>query len=397
MVIRQLLSVWFGESYANAWLEIMVGSPFICKDKSVTYAVGTPMGAYTSFNAFAVAHHFFVFLACKRAKKNWKRCPYMLLGDDIVIANDIVAKEYMKILEEWGVGVSLQKTHKSLNGFEFAKQTRLHRENVSQFPFSALFDRRSETFTTAGIIANEVWVKDWKVDLDSSLKSYFIEVLRWPRPRFRAFAPTLYLSIDILGFLKGQRSLGKGILRYVSSKTGTVYKMESWDLDLYSKVLLLHLLHRTFLNTKEIVISAKNKKPLGLLAEQMVILISLLEDDGALLWPHIEAVPFLQIYGRAEETWLNLRTDLSVYQIGESEKKFRNMFQKIDIPGSDNDFHTRHRDIVMIKAATAAKQLGEMIFSYAHVEDSRIDLDITVPWKSHIYKDVSDNLNFPEV
>lgn len=80
----------------------------------------------------------------------------MLLGDDIVIAHDKVAKEYISLLNEWGVNVSLQKTHTSKYGFEFAKQTRLHRTNVSQFPLSALYDRRSETFTSSGIIANEI-------------------------------------------------------------------------------------------------------------------------------------------------------------------------------------------------------------------------------------------------
>lgn len=136
----------------------MVGTPFDYNngERKLSYAVGNPMGAYSSFNSFAVCHHFFVFLACKQAQVSWKRCPYMLLGDDIVIANDKVAKEYISLLNEWGVDVSLQKTHTSKYGFEFAKQTRLHRTNVSQFPLSALYDRRSETFTSSGIIANEI-------------------------------------------------------------------------------------------------------------------------------------------------------------------------------------------------------------------------------------------------
>jgi hypothetical protein len=322
----------------------------------------------------------------------------MLLGDDIVIANDEVAKEYLKILDEWGVNVSLQKTHKSRYAFEFAKQTRLHKENVSQFPFSALFDRRSETFTTTGIIANEFWNKNWNVDMMSSIKSYFLDVLKWPRPKFRAIAPTLELSIDILGFLKGRRSLGDGILRYVSSKFNLEFQMDSWDLELYSKFLLLHLIHKTFLDSRNRVISKENKKPLGLLAEHMVMLItSLDEDEMGIAFSNIEAVPFLQIYGRAEETWLNLQTDLSIYQLGESVKVFRKMFKKINIPGSDDDFHTRHRDIVMMQAARAAKQFEEMILSIPRVKDDRIDLDITVPWGSYIKVDRSSEYIIPKV
>lgn len=113
----------------------------------------------------------------------------------------------------------------------------------------------------------------------------------------------------------------------------------------------------------------------------MVTLITSLhsEEDSALAFSNIEAVPFVQIYGRAEETWLNLRTDLSIYQLGESPTRFRKMFQKIDIPGSDDDFRTRHRDIVMVKAAKAAKLMGSMILTIPSVKDDRVDLDITVP------------------
>jgi hypothetical protein len=398
LVQHQFLSIWFGNQYADAWRYIMVGTPFSYREREISYSVGNPMGAYSSFNTFAICHHFFVYLACRACNVNWKRCPYMLLGDDIVIAHDEVAKEYLKILDEWGVNVSLQKTHKSPYAFEFAKQTRLHKENVSHFPFSALFDRRSEIYTTVGIIANEFWNKKWNIDMMSSIKGYFLEVLKWPRPRYRAYANTLELSIDILGFLKGRRNLGNGILRYVSSKVGFEFEMSSWDLDLYSKFLLLHLIHKTFLESRERVISKENKKPLGLLAEQMVILItSLDEDEMGIAFSNIEAVPFLQIYGRAEETWLNLRTDLSIYQLGESVKVFRNMFQKINIPGSDDDFHTRHRDIVMMQAARAAKQLEEMIFSIPRVKDNRINLDITVPWEGFIKIDRSSEYIIPKV
>jgi hypothetical protein len=243
-----------------------------------------------------------------------------------------------------------------------------------------------------------VWNKDWKVDVSSTLKGYFLEVIRWPRPRFRAFSPTLELSISILGFLKGRRDLGTAIIEYVSSKVNKVFRMEVWDLELYSKFLLLHLIHRTFLESRNRVISAENKKPLGLLAEQMVMLVtSLDEEEMGTALDSIESVPFLQIYGRAEETWLNLRTDLSIYQLGESERRFRSMFQKINIPGSDNDFHTRHRDIVMMQAARAAEQLGEMIFTIPRVKDDRIDLDITVPWESYCKIDLSDDYVIPEV
>jgi hypothetical protein len=46
----------------------------------------------------------------------------MILGDDIVIKNDKVAKKYIDIIKALGVEFSLQKTHVSTNTYEFAKR-----------------------------------------------------------------------------------------------------------------------------------------------------------------------------------------------------------------------------------------------------------------------------------
>jgi hypothetical protein len=47
---------------------------------------------------------------------------YIILGDDIVIKNDNVAKTYIEVMEGLGVEISVQKTHKSLTTYEFAKR-----------------------------------------------------------------------------------------------------------------------------------------------------------------------------------------------------------------------------------------------------------------------------------
>jgi len=135
----------------------------------------------------------------------------MLLGDDIVIANDIVAKEYKIILTEWDIEFNESKTHDSEYGFEFAKQIRLHDQNVSPFPLSALFERQSETITSLGIILSEIQYKKWNSDLMSVVKNYYIQVLKWSRPRYRAFQPTLELVISLTRYLQGEEILGKAI------------------------------------------------------------------------------------------------------------------------------------------------------------------------------------------
>jgi len=47
---------------------------------------------------------------------------YIILGDDIVINHDGVAKRYIKLMSKLGVEVSQSKTHVSFDTYEFAKR-----------------------------------------------------------------------------------------------------------------------------------------------------------------------------------------------------------------------------------------------------------------------------------
>jgi hypothetical protein len=174
---QRILAIWFGSEYADAWKELMVGSPFYYKGYPVYYRTGNPMGIYSSFNSTALAHHFLVWKACKKANLRWRRARYMLLGDDIVIANDTLANKYKELLAEWDIEIQYSKTHVSPYGFEFAKQIRLHGVNVSPFPLAALYERRRETIASVGVIIQELDYKRWDSNLVSDLGNYFIEVL----------------------------------------------------------------------------------------------------------------------------------------------------------------------------------------------------------------------------
>lgn len=69
----------------------------------------------------AVTHHVLVKISAKRAGIT-KFCDYAILGDDVVIANDMVAVEYRRLLLELDMPISEAKTHVSLNLYEFAKR-----------------------------------------------------------------------------------------------------------------------------------------------------------------------------------------------------------------------------------------------------------------------------------
>jgi hypothetical protein len=132
-----------GSEKASAWSQIMAIKPWSEFHESyIEYRVGQPMGAKTSWAIFALTHHTVLRLLCL----HWKtpENPYVIIGDDIVIANDNVAKSYIGLLDDLGVPYSKGKTIFPKEGdqpsAEFAK--RIFSGGVELSPLtSSLVDR----------------------------------------------------------------------------------------------------------------------------------------------------------------------------------------------------------------------------------------------------------------
>jgi len=123
---------------ANLWMSLMVGRAYALPRRAlkgghegdifIRYAVGQPMGALTSWAMLAITHHAIVQMAAalsgRVAGDNWFQ-DYALLGDDIVIADRLVADTYLKIMAGLGVGIQLSKSVHDSSGrgvLEFAKR-----------------------------------------------------------------------------------------------------------------------------------------------------------------------------------------------------------------------------------------------------------------------------------
>jgi len=79
------------------------------------------MGAYSSWAMLAITHHVIVRIASTRLGiKHFDA--YAVLGDDIVIKHNEVAKEYLRLMETLGVGINLGKSVISKDFAEFAKR-----------------------------------------------------------------------------------------------------------------------------------------------------------------------------------------------------------------------------------------------------------------------------------
>jgi hypothetical protein len=89
----------------------------------VTYGAGQPMGLYGSFNMFALTHHAILHTISRGLfiKVDDRGClPYRILGDDIVISDDTLARYYKAYIKRIGVEISQSKTISSAFAAEFA-------------------------------------------------------------------------------------------------------------------------------------------------------------------------------------------------------------------------------------------------------------------------------------
>jgi hypothetical protein len=139
-----------GEIYAQNWADFLVKRDYVLSlqdnnnDKMVRYplryAVGQPMGALSSWAMLALTHHFIVQFAAHRAGYTGWFKGYGILGDDIVIGDTAVAKEYLGIMRSLGVGIGLHKSLISISGsaLEFAKKTFFMGKDVSPITLTEL-------------------------------------------------------------------------------------------------------------------------------------------------------------------------------------------------------------------------------------------------------------------
>jgi len=138
-----LLEPLLGAELTALWAQLLVSRPYrlprIARSynqgiDSVTYAVGQPMGALSSWAMLALTHHALVQYAASKAypKEPGWFLDYAVLGDDVVIADHAVAAEYLRIMGEIGVDISLAKSLVSItSSLEFAKRTWVRGREVS--------------------------------------------------------------------------------------------------------------------------------------------------------------------------------------------------------------------------------------------------------------------------
>jgi hypothetical protein len=112
---REVISQMFGQETGLLWEKIITDRDFLTPDgtSTVRWAVGQPLGALSSWAAFAVTHHLLIRTLIKyenlRRSSSWSH--YQVIGDDVAIRGDRLANTYRNVVAGLlGVGISLEKS-----------------------------------------------------------------------------------------------------------------------------------------------------------------------------------------------------------------------------------------------------------------------------------------------
>jgi hypothetical protein len=169
----RVLAIIYGSKFADAWEHLLVGRDYVykadrCDESWIRYAVGQPMGALSSWAMLALTHHLIVQVAAARCGRrplpfgtdvSKERDPlaswysnYELLGDDIILFDADVAREYLSIMEDLGVPINVSKSVVARNAtIEFAKVTMTKGQNVSAISWK-MFMSQSTLMGRANIV-----------------------------------------------------------------------------------------------------------------------------------------------------------------------------------------------------------------------------------------------------
>lgn len=165
------------------------------KDKYYTYSVGQPMGAYSSWAMLALTHHVIVHIAARRARIKGTFYGYAVLGDDIVINNDAVASEYLKLMDDLGVTINLSKTIQSADYIEFAKRFCTSKVDFSPIgPGNILSYMRKPYFISS--LVREAYLKGYLPSPDTVLAL----IASLPKNLKKMEGLVVWTSLSVIGF-----------------------------------------------------------------------------------------------------------------------------------------------------------------------------------------------------
>jgi hypothetical protein len=346
----KLLRAKIGSAKATAWLDIMT-MPFQYDKKEISYQVGNPMGAYSSWNSTTLSHHFVVWKACKNIGIDWKTAPYAMLGDDLVIRHRKLALEYCRLIRLLGVTWSKEKTHVSPHFLEFAKRLRWCGSDITPFPLAAMWEERDSKTVGAVSVYMNASAKGWFSPNDGikSWAEYFrlTGIRRSIRTRWVNRMEKIWLIITILQMNSDALEL-LPFVEQISPQVAARLQGEEGKEKIFN--ILLSCVMQTFADSASALTEPTIvKRPLGVYAENLCIAITGFEQsqDECDITSLPESIPHLFVWGLITEDYLKSMKRAYVidtlYQ-GRWEPSFRNVL----LPASDSAVYMKREQSTML-------------------------------------------------
>jgi len=299
-----------------------------------------------------------VYYCCRELGLNWSSAPYVLLGDDIVIKHTALAEKYMEVLTSLGVAFSKEKTHRTPLMYEFAKRIIHEGNEVTPFPTQALWQARRSPLMALNVVVNELR-KGWCTPngIPSILSDLYTN-LKLPRRLRRKREQGLFIAYQLMIGLSGRVTAREAVRPIVEAHYPTILDRldaaESERGDVFENIL-----KQTVCTVFSESVDSKDKgKPLGLIAEQLVILITGLEGIDIDFSDFITSIPILVIHGYVEEKYLQVMREARIIDTllgGDWKMTLRALL----IPDSDRTYFSRNQDIKILAAGTIGKVLRQ--------------------------------------
>jgi hypothetical protein len=352
----------------------MIKKPFDSNGSLKHYSVGNPMGAYSSWASFTLAHHFIVYAACRRTGFTWKSLPYTLLGDDIVIGNKEVAEEYLRIISDLGVEVSETKTHISNHTYEFAKRWIHKGEEITPFPYSALKESSKRYYSLINVLL-EATTRGWNLStsIPDTIASFYTYVVQRPSRFRKSLEEPVRISECIMKIMKELHPASE--LNNLARQMGFHIRQLSEEecTNILSNIAVECFAESNPENqTKE---DKDKAKPLGALAESLLLYLTS-DDFTNAIAPFVDdpysfpsMVPHLAVYGQIEEQYLNLRRQakrVDTIHAGEWPILLKAML----LPISDEAFYSRSVELVPFASSLIGSKIRnrfEIIQTYPNL------------------------------
>jgi len=292
------------EEYCQSWKWLIVGIPFDFQGNKISYTVGNPMGFYSSWASFTVAHHFVMFYCCQELKISWKEAKYVILGDDVLIGDLSLKNKYVEMMTRLGVTFSPLKTHESFTLFEFAKRLFFKGQEVTPFPISSLKEVSKRYYLLVNLLAEQE-VRGWiPVEGIPQAIGQFYKLVSQKNSKFSAkLRDKSYFSDLIMKVIRGTIAADKALntlIGYFGYQIRQLTEQES--LGILSNVAVESFAESNPANAKG------GGYPLGKLAEDLVLAITGVEEPTMLehLISITHMVPHLAVYGLIEESYINI-------------------------------------------------------------------------------------------